>query len=123
MASIWSIGSVDIYVTGRQNQSDVKMAKITVLDADGSSNLHFFGSGAREITVRGWLFSESNKTTLENYAEDNTSVTLTTDSGSAGSFKIQDLKLDQYGPFVKLSVPGYAEDDTIYNVNCKLIKV
>ena len=122
MASIWKIGSVDVYVIDRENAPEPKIAEIVPLDADDSSHLHYFGSAATKITVRGKVFSETNRAALETYAKDFTTVALTTDSGGAGNFKIMDFKANQYGPFVELSLPGYAKDDTIYDFTCKLVK-
>jgi hypothetical protein len=124
MASLWRVGDVDVYVLNHDSSSNVKQAEIVVLDANATSVLHFFGSGAKSIEVGGWVFSEANKTTLEGYANANTTVILTSNRGNEGNFKVQDFKTKEFGPFVSLQLPGYDPDDTsIYKFSAKLIKI
>lgn len=123
MASIWSLGGTDVYVTSHDESGDVKLAKITVLDANNTSTLHFFGSGAEEVSIAGWIFTESNKNALESLRNSGTTVTLISDQGSEGDFMIQEFDTKKYGPFVKLQLAGYdPEDTTIYKFQAKLIK-
>lgn len=124
MASIWNINGVDVYTTGHDESGDVKLAKITVLDANNTSVLHFFGSGAEEVSIEGWIFTEANKNSVEGFRNTGTTVSLTSDQGSEGNFIIQDFKTKKFGPFVSLQLPGYDPDDTtIYKFSAKLIKV
>lgn len=123
MASIWKIGTVDIYVDAHTIEKDVKIAKLTPLDSVGTSTLHFFGSGAEEISVGGKVFSETNVAAIETYANAGTTVALTSEQGNEGNYKIQSFSAKKYGPFVSLSLTGYAEDDTIYDFQMKLLKV
>lgn len=123
MASIWNLEGVDIYVTGHDEGGDVKLAKLTVLDANNSSTLHFFGSGAEEVSVDGWIFTDANKNAIETFRNAGTTVTLTSDQGNEGDFMIQEFKTKKFGPFVSLQLPGYDPDDTtIYKFSIKLIK-
>jgi hypothetical protein len=122
MASIWKIGSVDVYVTGHNESGDIKLAKITPLDSTGSSVLHYFGSGGQEVSVDGWLFSEANKSSLRTYRDNGTTITLTSDQGSEGSYKIQSIEFKKYGPYVKLSLTGYSTTATIYKFQAKLVE-
>jgi hypothetical protein len=86
--------------------------------------LHFFGSGAREVTVEGMVFSQSNADSLREYAEGGTQVTLTSHRGSEGTFMIQNFSLKEFGPYVKLNLSGYDQEDVaIYRYQAKLIKV
>jgi hypothetical protein len=123
MASIWKLGSVDVYVLGHDESGDTKLAKLTVLDANATSVLHFFGSGAEEVSVDGWIFTDANKNTIEGYRNTGATIVLTSDQGSEGNFVIQDFKTKKFGPFVSLQLPGYDPDDTtIYKFTAKLIK-
>lgn len=124
MASIWRIGGVDIYVTDHQIKGDVKLAKLTPLDSVASSTLHYFGSGAEEVSLKGWLFSEANLTSVESFRNNGTTVALVSDQGSEGNYKIESFDVEKFGPFVRLSLTGYdPEDTTIYTFQAKLIKV
>src|SRR5574341_1328600 len=89
------------------SKGDVKLAKITPLASAGTSVLHYFGSGAEEVSIGGWIFSESNKATVEGYRDNGTTISLTSEQGNEGNFKINDLELKKYGPFVRLSLTGY----------------
>ena len=126
MSSIWKIDAIDIYVTGNSIKDDVKLAKLTPLDSADSSTLHFFGSGAEEVSLKGKIFSETNVTAIKNLRKAGTTITLTTSRGSAGTFKINSATFNEYGPFVKLSLSGYdpdPEDTSIYDFQIELIKV
>src|SRR5574341_1933914 len=104
MASIWKLGSIDVYVGQHDSKGDVKLAKITPLASAGTSVLHYFGSGAEEVSIGGWIFSASNKATVEGYRDNGTTISLTSEQGNEGNFKINDLELKKYGPFVRLSL-------------------
>lgn len=124
MASLWQLGSTDVYVSAHDPSSDVKLAELTVLDANNTSVLHFFGSAATKIEVAGWVFSETNKQNLQDYANQNTTIALTSNRGNEGNFIIKDLKLKEFGPFVSLQLPGYDPETTsIYKFSAGLIKV
>lgn len=124
MASIWNLEGVDIYVTTHNEDADVKMAEIVVLDANNTSNLHFFGTSADKVSIGGKVFTETNKNTLQGYRNANTTVTLTSDQGNEGDFKISKFQTKKFGPFVSLQLPGYDPDDTtIYDFSLELVKV
>ena len=122
MASLWSVGSVDIYVNDDKSEASVNLAKIEVLDATGSSVLHYFGTGTEERSVSGWMFGESDKGTLEGYRDNGTTVTLTSDQGNEGSFIVKDASFSRYGPVVRVSVPGVSTSATVYKVKVDLLK-
>lgn len=124
MASIWSIEGIDLYVGGHDEGGDVKLAKLTVLDANNTSTLHFFGSGAEEVSVDGWIFTDANKNSMEGFRNTGATVTLTSDQGNEGDFIMQEFKTKKFGPFVDLQLPGYDPDNTtIYKFSAKLIKI
>lgn len=122
MASIWKLGSIDVYVTQHDSKGEVKMAKITPLASNGTSVLHFFGSGSEEVNISGWLFTEANKASIETYRNAGTTITLTSDQGNEGSFKIMDFEVKKFGPFVRLSLTPYDPiATTIYKFSAKLV--
>lgn len=120
MASIWKIGSVDVYIDGYDTDGDVKLAKLTPLDATSSSELHFFGSGSEEVGLAGHVFTESNKSSLETLRDNGTSFTLTSDQGNEGTFKFTSLKLDRVNA-VKVSLAGVSEDATVYRLRASIV--
>jgi hypothetical protein len=122
LSSIWKLGSVDVYVLKHKESGDVKLAKITPLNYTASSVLHYFGSGAQETTIDGWLFTDAHKATIQGYRDNQTTISLTSDQGNEGNFVIQTFDTDKYGPFVKLSLAGYSTTATIYKFQAKLIK-
>ncbi len=121
MDSMWKIGSVDVYVDGYQTEAPKQEAEHIVLDATGSSELHFFGSGTEKVTLEGFVFTETNKSTLEGYRDNNTTLTLTSDQGSEGSFKI-DIRFIRYRA-CKVNVPGVSSTATVYRFQATLKKV
>lgn len=126
MASLWSLGGTDIFVTGHSKKADIKLAKLTPLDSSNSSTLHFFGVGAEELTVKGKIFSETNVNALKTAYNAGTTVALVSHRGSEGNYKIKDASFDEFGPFAKLSLTGYADEPdevSIYNFSIELIKV
>lgn len=124
MASIWSLGGTDVYVNKHEMKGDVKLAKLTPLDSTNSSTLHFFGSGAEEVEIAGWIFSEANVSAIETLRNAGTTAALVSDQGSEGNYKILSCDFSKFGPVVKLSLTGYDPDDTTcYKFSAKLIKV
>jgi len=122
MASIWKLGTVDIYVSGDSSEGDVKLAKHTVLDATGTSVYHYFGSGAEERSLQATIFTETNKDALIALRDAGTTVALTSDQGSEGNYKIQGISFRRM-PAVKVDVAGVATDATVYTAEISLLKV
>lgn len=124
MASVWNLEGTDIYVTSHTEDADVKLAELVVLDANNTSTLHFFGTSGDKVNIAGKVFSETNKDTLQGYRNTNATVTLTSDQGNEGDFKILKFQTKKFGPFVSLQLPGYAaETTTIYDFTAELVKV
>lgn len=124
MASLWRIGSVDIYALGHDPSTDIKLAKLTVLDANATSVVHFFGSGAEERSLSGWIFSEANVDAVQVYANAGTTIALTSNRGNEGNFIIQEFQVKEFGPYMTLQLPGHASEGVaIYKFSAKLIKV
>lgn len=126
MVFLWSLEGIEIDVTGHNVKDDVKLAKLTPLDSEDTSVLHFFGAGAEEVSLKGKIFSDANVVALKNFRKAGTSVTLVSHRGSEGDYKIKSVSLDEYGPFAKLSLAGYPDEPdevSIYNFNIDLIKV
>lgn len=126
MSSLWKVGTIDIYVLKHTKKADIKLAKLTTLDSSDSSVIHFFGTGAKEISLKGKVFDETNFAAIEAYYNAGTTIAVTSHRGDEGDFIIKDASFDEYGPFVKLSLPGYAtdpEDVSIYEFSLDLIKV
>lgn len=121
MASIWKLGTADIYVSEYGAEGDVKLSKHTVLDATGTSVLHYFGSGAEEVSLEALVFTEATKTTLESYRDNGTSVALTSDLGAEGNYKISSMDFTRQN-VSKVIVPGIAETATVYRTRINLIK-
>lgn len=85
-ASIWKLSSVDIYVNKDDPGVEPFIGKINPINST-TPTLHFFAS-ERIRKVRGRFYTEANRATLEGYVEGFTTVTLTSDKGSQGSFKM-----------------------------------
>ncbi|MFA5572511.1 MAG: hypothetical protein WDA42_05345 [Candidatus Bathyarchaeia archaeon] len=123
MASIWKIDNIDVYVSGYESEGDVKLSKHTVLNATNSSVLHYFGSGAEEVSLQAIVFTETNRESLESLRNAGTTVTLTSDQGSEGSYKIQSISFSRMESVCRVTVPGIADDATVYNTRISLVKV
>jgi hypothetical protein len=125
MASLWTLGGTDLYVSAHASKSDIKLAKLTPLDSSNSSTLHFFGSGAKEISIKGLIASDTNKDAIETAYNAGTTVALTSHRGSEGNFKIKEASFNERG-FVRLSLPGYPDEPdevSLYDFQIELIKV
>lgn len=122
MASLWKIGSVDVYINSDDESGDPKIAELTPLGSSASSVIHFFGSAAPKVSVKGWVFSEANKLALKVYESAGTTIQLTSDQGNVGNYIIQKISFDRFNT-VKLLLAGYAQSDTAYKFQASLIKI
>lgn len=122
MASIWKIESVDVYIDEKQETKAVERAEIVPLSSDGSTVLQFFGSGSDEVKVQGTVFTDANKDILIGYHEDNTTITLTSDQGDEGDYKIRNIEVNRI-LVCSVHVPGISVDATVYRVQLDLIEI
>lgn len=121
MASIWSLGGVDIYVSDYSSEGDVKISEHVVLDAESSSVYHYFGSAAEKVSIQGHVFTETDRNSLESKRDGGDTVALVSDQGSEGNYKILSAEFNRLQS-CKIVVPGVAEDTTAYRANIRLSK-
>jgi len=122
MASTWKLGSVDAYTSDYQSEGDVNIAKLTPLDANNSSSVQFFGAGSEAVKITCWIFGETNKGALETYRNAGTSITLTSDQGNEGSFKIMSLSFKRVDA-ISVNISGITSTATVYKAQVQLVKV
>ena len=92
---IWSIGAVGIYITEHELNQDPVRGEVHVLDALNSTK-HYSGSMGKKGFISGILVTTGcngpELTTLQGYAESDTSRTLTGDMGGLGDWKVGSIQ-------------------------------
>ena len=103
MPSLWSIGSVNVYIHSDAPKRSAKFAAHEVLDST-STVIHVMSKPSERRTVKGIVFSESDRSTLKGYI--GTSQQVTSDTGVIGTFFISSVSFDRIQD-VTTSEPKY----------------
>lgn len=87
MSARWQFGSVEIFVSEKGENREIKRAELFPLDSTTSS-YQFFGAGSRHYTIKGIVTSGSFYHDLENYAITDSPQTFVTPYGSISNCKL-----------------------------------
>lgn len=96
-ASIGKLGTVDIYISPKDGDSTVREPVIPKILPIGAviTTLHYFGDPGQMRRVKGFVYGESAKASLETYAKNGTTINFTNDKGSQGNFVILALSFSR----------------------------
>lgn len=87
---IASLGGVGVYIQAKDGDSIVRepvIAKLLPIGAT-STTLHFFADPGKIRRIKGWVYGEANRASLEALVAAGTTVNYTSDKGSQGNFVI-----------------------------------
>ena len=90
----WSIDAITIHVDKDSGGREPLYGEHDVLDAT-STVLHFFGARSKTRHISGMVQSESSLSSLDTKAKTDADVTLTSDQGSQGTFRITSLQYER----------------------------
>ena len=86
----WSLGGITIHVDEDDSANEPILGEIQVLEAT-ETTLHHAGAKSEQRSLRFYVETEDNLNALEIKAKNDANVTLISDLGSQGSYRIRKL--------------------------------
>jgi hypothetical protein len=124
MSSKWQWNGINLFVSDEDVSREIKRAELFILDGTDSV-FHFFGSGSRKYSLKGFVIGDTDRLSMETDATGNTTRAMTTPWGSIASLKINTIKFTAK-KYAGATIDGtsYTSDVTpIYDFDMELITV
>jgi hypothetical protein len=123
MSSKWQWNGIDLWVSSEDITREIKRAELFVLNATDSV-YHFFGTGSRKRTIKGFIIGSDNANSLDDDATGNVKRTLTIPLGTIPNLRISSIKLTrkQFSGGTIDGVTYLADTTAIYEYEIELIE-